>query len=178
MLVLFPHQGLTLFILKLSFLEILNQQFKQEFKIQKVWILVDLPYGKKAIGTKWVCRNKKDERGVMVRNKPWLVAQGHRQEEGIDYDEVFAPVGPGRLTCLIAKATIDESNKWHRRLGHVNIKNLNKLMTGNVIRGLPSKIFQNDHTYVACQKGKQHKASYMSKSLSSISHSLQLLYMD
>ncbi|GKE36081.1 putative ribonuclease H-like domain-containing protein, partial [Tanacetum coccineum] len=50
------------------------------------------PYGKKAIGTKWVYRNKKDERGVMVRNKARLVAQGHRQEEGIDYDKVFAPV--------------------------------------------------------------------------------------
>ncbi|GJR58315.1 putative ribonuclease H-like domain-containing protein [Tanacetum coccineum] len=62
------------------------------FKIQKVWILVDLPYGKKAIGTKWVYRNKKDKRGVMVRNKARLVAQGHRQEEEIDYDEVFAPV--------------------------------------------------------------------------------------
>ncbi|GJW28595.1 putative ribonuclease H-like domain-containing protein [Tanacetum coccineum] len=62
------------------------------FKIQKVWILVDLPYGKKAIGTKWVYRNKKDERGVVVRNKARLVAQGHRQEEGIDYDKVFAPV--------------------------------------------------------------------------------------
>ncbi|GJT46020.1 helicase [Tanacetum coccineum] len=62
------------------------------------------------------------------------------------------------LACLIAKATIDESNKWHRRLGHVNFKNLNKLVKGNLVRGLPSKIFQNDHTSVACQKGKQHKA--------------------
>nr|GEX76831.1 retrovirus-related Pol polyprotein from transposon TNT 1-94 [Tanacetum cinerariifolium] len=52
----------------------------------------DLPFGKKAIGTKWVYRNKKDERGVVVRNKARLVAQGHRQEEGIDYDEVFALV--------------------------------------------------------------------------------------
>ncbi|GKE71050.1 putative ribonuclease H-like domain-containing protein, partial [Tanacetum coccineum] len=60
--------------------------------IKKVWILIDLSYGKKAIGTKWVYRNKKDERGVVVRNKASLVAQGHRQEEGIDYDEVFAPV--------------------------------------------------------------------------------------
>ncbi|GKA46950.1 ribonuclease H-like domain-containing protein [Tanacetum coccineum] len=78
----------------------------------------------------------------------------------------------GGLACLIAKATIDESNKWHRRLGHVNFKNLNKLVKGNLVRGLPSKIFQNDHTCVACQKGKQHKASYKAKSVSSISQPL------
>ncbi|GJX32473.1 putative ribonuclease H-like domain-containing protein [Tanacetum coccineum] len=74
--------------------------------------------------------------------------------------------------------TYDESNKWHRRLGHVNFKNLNKLVKGNLVRGLPSKIFQNDHTCVACQKGKQHKASCKAKTVSSISHSLQLLHMD
>ncbi|GJS80514.1 putative ribonuclease H-like domain-containing protein [Tanacetum coccineum] len=68
-------------------------------------------------------------------------------------------VPTGGLACLIAKATVDESNKSHRRLGHVNFKNLNKLVKENLVRGLPSKIFQNDHTCVACQKGKQHKAS-------------------
>ncbi|GJW67431.1 putative ribonuclease H-like domain-containing protein [Tanacetum coccineum] len=62
------------------------------FLSQKVWTLVDLPYGKRAIGTKWVYRNKKDERGIMIRNKARLVAQGYTQEEGIYYDEVFAPV--------------------------------------------------------------------------------------
>ncbi|GJZ61453.1 putative ribonuclease H-like domain-containing protein, partial [Tanacetum coccineum] len=74
-----------------SWVDAMQEELLQ-FEIQKVWILVDLPYGKKAIGTKWVYRNKKDERGVVVRNKARLVAQGHMQEEGIDYDEVFAPV--------------------------------------------------------------------------------------
>ncbi|GJV63967.1 retrovirus-related pol polyprotein from transposon TNT 1-94 [Tanacetum coccineum] len=59
---------------------------------QNPQILVDLPIGKRVIGTKWVFRNKKDKRGIMIRNKARLVAQGHRQEEGIDYEEVFAPV--------------------------------------------------------------------------------------
>ncbi|GJV48751.1 putative ribonuclease H-like domain-containing protein [Tanacetum coccineum] len=74
-----------------SWVEAMQEELLQ-FKIQKVWTLVDLPYGKKAIGTKWVYRNKKDERGIVVRNKARLVAQGYKQEEGIDYDEVFAPV--------------------------------------------------------------------------------------
>nr|GEZ65651.1 ribonuclease H-like domain-containing protein [Tanacetum cinerariifolium] len=65
------------------------------------------------------------------------------------------------LAFLFAKASMDESNKWHRRLGHVNFKNLNKLVKGNLVRSLPSKIFEN--TCVACQKGKQHKASCKAK---------------
>ncbi|GJY56800.1 putative ribonuclease H-like domain-containing protein [Tanacetum coccineum] len=63
-----------------------------QFKLQKVWILFDLPSGKKAIGTKWVFKNKRDERSSVVKNKARILAQGYRQEEGIDYDEVFAPV--------------------------------------------------------------------------------------
>ncbi|GKA16089.1 putative ribonuclease H-like domain-containing protein [Tanacetum coccineum] len=112
----------------------------------------------------------------MTRNKAYLV-------EYQDYNGGPVAFGgsKGYITgkaCLIAKATVDESNKWHRRLGHVNFKNLNKLVKGNLVRGLPSKIFQNDHTCVACQKGKQHKASCKAKSVSSISQPLQLLHMD
>ncbi|GKD53088.1 ribonuclease H-like domain-containing protein [Tanacetum coccineum] len=59
---------------------------------KSVWTLVDLPNGKRAIGTKWVYRNKKDETGIMIKNKARLVAQGYTQEEGIDYDEVFTHV--------------------------------------------------------------------------------------
>ncbi|GJS93720.1 retrovirus-related pol polyprotein from transposon TNT 1-94 [Tanacetum coccineum] len=63
-----------------------------QLKLQEVWTLVELPNGKRAIGTKWVFRNKKNERGIVIKNKARLVAQGYTQEEGIDYDEVFAPV--------------------------------------------------------------------------------------
>ncbi|GJX09743.1 putative ribonuclease H-like domain-containing protein [Tanacetum coccineum] len=87
-------------------------------------------------------------------------------------------VPQGGLTCLFAKATLDESNLWHRRLGHINFKTMNTLVRGNLVRGLPSKIFENDHTCVACQKGKQHKASCKTKTVSSISQPLQMLHMD
>nr|GEY81728.1 putative ribonuclease H-like domain-containing protein [Tanacetum cinerariifolium] len=79
------HQALK----DLSWIEAIQEEILQ-FKMQKVWVLVDLPYGKRAIGTKWVFSNKKDERDIVVRNKARLVAQGYTQEERIDYEEVFA----------------------------------------------------------------------------------------
>ncbi|GJV43742.1 ribonuclease H-like domain-containing protein [Tanacetum coccineum] len=60
-------------------------------------------------------------------------------------------------------ASFDESNIWHRRLGHVNFKTMNKLVKGNLLRGLPSKLFENDNSCVACQKGKQYKATCKAK---------------
>ncbi|GKF56551.1 putative ribonuclease H-like domain-containing protein, partial [Tanacetum coccineum] len=74
-----------------SWIEAMQDELLQ-FKLQNVWTLVDLPNRKRAIGTKWVYRSKKDERGIVIKNKARLVTQGYTQEEGIDYDEVFAPV--------------------------------------------------------------------------------------
>nr|GEY03427.1 putative ribonuclease H-like domain-containing protein [Tanacetum cinerariifolium] len=87
-------------------------------------------------------------------------------------------VPKGDLTCLFAKATSDESKLWHRRLGHLNFKTMNKLVKGNLVRGLPSKFFENNQDYVACQKGKQHRAFCKSKTENSISLPLHLLHMD
>ncbi|GJV29486.1 retrovirus-related pol polyprotein from transposon TNT 1-94 [Tanacetum coccineum] len=58
----------------------------------KVWTLVPTPCGKTIIGSKWVFRNKRDETGIVIKNKARLVAQGYNQQEGIDYDENFASV--------------------------------------------------------------------------------------
>ncbi|KAJ9541914.1 hypothetical protein OSB04_028420 [Centaurea solstitialis] len=68
------------------------QEELAEFEKHLVWTLVHKPSRKTIIGLKWVFRNKLDEHGIVFRNKARLVAQGYRQEEGIDYDETFAPV--------------------------------------------------------------------------------------
>nr|GEZ42760.1 putative ribonuclease H-like domain-containing protein [Tanacetum cinerariifolium] len=77
------------------------------------------------------------------------------------------------LNCLFAKATLDESNLWHRRLCHINFKTMKKLVKGNLVRGLPTKVFENNHTCVACKKDKQHRASCKTKPVSSVSQPLQ-----
>ncbi|GKB26372.1 putative ribonuclease H-like domain-containing protein [Tanacetum coccineum] len=64
------------------------------------------------------------------------------------------------VICLLAKASLEESTKWHRRMAHVNFKYMNKLAKHGLVNGLPSKLFTNEHNCVACNKGKQHRASY------------------
>nr|GFC28970.1 ribonuclease H-like domain-containing protein [Tanacetum cinerariifolium] len=64
------------------------------------------------------------------------------------------------INCLLAKASLEESTKWHKRMEHVNFKTINKLAKLGLVEGLPLKLFTNDHNCVACNKGKQHKASY------------------
>nr|GFC01288.1 hypothetical protein [Tanacetum cinerariifolium] len=72
--------------------------------------------------------------------------------------------------CIVLERNfmlLDDANiflRTHRRLGHLNVKTMNKLVRHNLVRGLPTKSFDNDHTCTACLKGKQHKASCKSKS--------------
>nr|GEX68503.1 ribonuclease H-like domain-containing protein [Tanacetum cinerariifolium] len=82
-------------------------------------------------------------------------------------------VPSGDLTYLFAKATLNKSNLCHKRLGHINFKTMNKLFKGNLIRGLPSKVFKNNHTCVACKEGKKHRASCNSKPVSFVSQPLR-----
>nr|GEX45126.1 retrovirus-related Pol polyprotein from transposon TNT 1-94 [Tanacetum cinerariifolium] len=82
------------------------------------------------------------------------------------------------LTCLVAKASADECILWHRRLGHLNFKILNKLVRHNLVRGLPTKCFENNHTCTACLKGKQHKATCKPKLVNSVTKPLHTLHMD
>nr|GEX12801.1 hypothetical protein [Tanacetum cinerariifolium] len=83
------------------------------------------------------------------------------------------------INCLLAKASLEESTKWHRRMAHVNFKTINKLAKHGLVEGLPLKLFTNEHNCVACNKGKQHKASY--KAISAVRiifEPLQLLHID
>nr|GEZ94193.1 hypothetical protein [Tanacetum cinerariifolium] len=83
------------------------------------------------------------------------------------------------INCLLAKASLEESTKWHRRMAHVNFKTINKLAKHGLVEGLPLKLFSNEHNCVSSNKGKQHKASYKAISaVRTIFEPLQLLHMD
>ncbi|GJT88125.1 putative ribonuclease H-like domain-containing protein [Tanacetum coccineum] len=83
------------------------------------------------------------------------------------------------LTCLVAKDTLDESMLWHKRLGHISFKNINKLVKDNLVRGLHTKRFENDQTCVACLKGGwQHSVHCQSNVWNPITKPLFYAYMD
>nr|GEY32955.1 putative ribonuclease H-like domain-containing protein [Tanacetum cinerariifolium] len=87
------------------------------------------------------------------------------------FDRVYVSFGQGGCKITgkgtIKPASADECMLWHRRLGHLNFKTMNRLVRHNLVRGLPSKCFANDHSCVACLKGKQHKASCKTKLVNS-----------
>nr|GEX09742.1 hypothetical protein [Tanacetum cinerariifolium] len=133
------------------------------------------PKGGKISGKDTECVVLSSDYKLSDKNHVLLRVPREKNMYNVDLKNV---VPSGDLTCLFAKATLDESNLWHRRLGHINFKTMNKLVKGNLVRGLPSNIFENNHTCIACKKGKQHRTFCKSKLVSSISHPLQRLHMD
>nr|GEZ78897.1 putative ribonuclease H-like domain-containing protein [Tanacetum cinerariifolium] len=83
------------------------------------------------------------------------------------------------INCVLAKASLEESTKWYRRMARVNFKTINKLAKLGLVEGTPLKHFTNEHNCVAYNKEKQHKDYYKAVSaVRTISKPLQLLHMD
>src|ERR1044072_350404 len=80
-----------------------------QFSKNDVWDLVKKPTGVHVIGTKWVFRNKRNEKGEVIRNKARLVAQGYSQQEGIDYTETFAPVARLEAIRLLISFSVNHN---------------------------------------------------------------------
>nr|GEV72788.1 hypothetical protein [Tanacetum cinerariifolium] len=114
-----------------SWIEAMHEELLQ-FKIQKVWVLVDLSHGKRAIGTKWVFKNKKDERGIVVRNKARLIAQAYTHDEGIDYKEVIAP-------SAFLYGTIEEEVYVYQPSGFEDSDYPDKIYVDDIIFGATNK---------------------------------------
>nr|GFC90697.1 hypothetical protein [Tanacetum cinerariifolium] len=89
----------------------------QQFRNQKVWVLVTLPNGKRAIGTKWILKNKRDARGIVCKNKARLVAQGYRQEEGFKVYQMDV-----KSAFLYGKISEEAPRAWYERLSTFLLK--------------------------------------------------------
>ncbi|KAK1397946.1 hypothetical protein POM88_007809 [Heracleum sosnowskyi] len=81
-------------------------------------------------------------------------------------------------TCLISKASVDESWNWHKKLSHLNFSNINELVKKELVRGLPKVLYTPDGLCDACQKAKQRRTSFQSKSESSIGEPYHMLHLD
>ena len=84
----------------------------------ETWELTELPAGHRAIGLKWVFKIKKDPQGNVIKHKALLVAKGYAQREGIDFEEVFAPVA--RMETVRVLVALTAHRGWH--VHHMDMK--------------------------------------------------------
>nr|GEZ50376.1 ribonuclease H-like domain-containing protein [Tanacetum cinerariifolium] len=157
-----------------------------KLKFENVYFVKDLKYNLFSVSQIYDNKNSvlftDSECIVLERNfkllndaNIFLRTPRHHNMYSIDLNNI---VSHRDLTCLVAKASTDECNLWHRRLGHLNFKTMNKLVRHNLVRGLPTKCFENDHNCTACLKGKQYKASCKSKLVTYVIKPLHTLHMD
>nr|GFA09104.1 ribonuclease H-like domain-containing protein [Tanacetum cinerariifolium] len=157
-----------------------------KLEFENVYFVKDLKYN--LFGMSQICDNKNNVlftdsecivlgRDFKLRDYTNVLLRTPRQHN-MYYIDLNNIVPHRDLTCLIAKAYADESELWHMRLGHLNFKTMNRLVRHNLVKVLPFKCFDNDHTCVACLKGKQHKASCKTKLVNSVTKPFHTLHMD
>nr|GEW05647.1 putative ribonuclease H-like domain-containing protein [Tanacetum cinerariifolium] len=157
-----------------------------KLEFENVYFVKDLKYNQFSVSQ--ICDNKNSVlftdskcivlgRDFKLRDDTNVLLRTPRQHNMYSID--LTDIVPHKdLTCLVTKASADESELWHRRLGHLNFKTMNRLVRHNLVKGLPSKCFDNDHTYVSCLKEKQHKAFCKTKVVNSVTKPLHTLHMD
>nr|GFC64774.1 retrovirus-related Pol polyprotein from transposon TNT 1-94 [Tanacetum cinerariifolium] len=124
------------------------QKELDQFARLQVWRLVPQPVGKSVIKTKWIFKNKKDESSLVIQNKARLVAVGYSKQEGIDYDETFAPVARiEAIRLFLAYAAHKDFTIFQM---DVKTMFLNGILKEEVYVGQPSGFFSKkypDHVY-------------------------------
>ena len=118
------------------------------------WSLVDLPHGRRAIGLKWVFKVKRDENGAVAKYKARLVVKGYAQRQGIDYDEVFAPVARLDTVCLLIALATHEGWEIH----HMDVKSA--FLNGDLME----EVYVEQPTGFI-RKGNEHKVFKLKKAL-------------
>ena len=105
-----------------------------------------------------------------------MVLKGYRH--GNIYEARLSTSTDGSAICLLSKASIEECWNWHKILSDLNFNNINELVKKDLVRGLPKSVFAPDGLCDSCQKAKQRKSSFKSKTESSILEPYHLLHVD
>ena len=115
--------------------------------------------------------------GVSVP-EDWVVMRAPRVHNTyvMDMRPLVSPSGP--TTCMLSKATEDESFLWHRRMGHVHLRKMNELIANDLVLGVPVKNFKLHNKCESCEKGKIKRKPHKPKLHNSIQKPLELLHMD
>ena len=119
----------------------------------------------------------KDTHGEVIRKQTGetvLIAQRH---DNIYVAKLEANTDAPQ-TCLLLKASKDESWKWHKKPSHLNLNNLNELVKRDLVRGLPKALYTPDGLCDSCQKAKQRRSSFKSKTESSVDKMFYMLHLD
>lgn len=80
--------------------------------------------------------------------------------------------------CFLAKSCLDGRWLWHRRFSNLNVKDINKIVLGDLVRGIPLINYDKDHMYASCKMGKQGRKSDSSIIKTKIVESLELIHID